>query len=270
MNPIKTYSFTDLRSIAKDQKYKLACLENSEGIRKKPFNNVKKSILVQLSEIQNRLKNDIFSDGIYYVCMASNINASRDPDRYAVKKGKANIEVVPKITLTPALNESPKEIENVLSYESALKYQQEISDLKFEIEKLKMLNLDLSKQLDEQESLEEEEESGKGILSGMSFLKEQLPALIPYLDKHFELQEKKLDLEKLKITKTNSKPINPQRIQIKIGSQEHLNLIENLYTSNNEERLNKELDKLQAFDSELYKNVCKQLQLEEEEEGGGQ
>lgn len=261
---MKFYTITQLRQIARDQKYKLAALQNSDGIRKQPFNTLKKRIDDQLSTIKHRIDSDVLPDGIYYVCMSQTINGTRDPDKFAIKKGKVNEEQIQNTKEIVVLNDKS---DNALTYESALAYQKEISDLKVKIAEQNMRIEQLLDQVYELESEGLEEGEGKtgfDINQGIKFLGEQLPALIPYLDKHFDLKEKELDF---KIDQAKKKPekkeTDSKRIQIVTGSQEHLNLIENLYNAQDEERLNKELDKLEAVNPEMYAQVMSRLDLEQ-------
>lgn len=272
---MKTYSIKQLKSIATQQGYKLAALENSKGERIQPFNKMTVAINKQLDTITNRLTADLFDDGVYYVLMAQNINKSKSADRYPTVKGKLNpddlkepIQTQPITIVHPA--------QEVLTYEAALNYQQTISDLKNEIALLKLERTSLQEQL--QEALDENELSGEEMKSSnfQTFLKEALPSVTPILDRYFDLEEKKLNLLQLKqerkpLQRTNSREQHKKVIPIKTGSQQHLELIELYYNKKMDDKLSTELDKLEDFDFELYKQVCDKLgiEIEEEDNGGG-
>lgn len=272
---MKTYSIKQLKSIATQQGYKLAALENSKGERIQPFNKMTVAINKQLDTITNRLTADLFDDGVYYVLMAQNINKSKSADRYPTVKGKLNPDDLKEpIQTQPITIVHPSQ--EVLTYEAALNYQQTISDLKNEIALLKLERTSLQEQL--QEALDENELSGEEMKPSnlQTFLKEALPSVTPILDRYFDLEEKKLNLLQLKqerkpLQRTNSREQHKKVIPIKTGSQQHLELIELYYNKKIDDKLSTELDKLEDFDFELYKQVCDKLgiEIEEEDNGGG-
>lgn len=255
----KIYKFPELKKIAVEQSYKCAALEDSQGTRIFPYNNYKTKLDKQFQLIQGRLNSDIIPEGIYYVTMAININRTRQPDRYPIVKGDAIPEA---IIQAPLLNENKKAEPSVLSYASALQMQKRISDLENEKIRLEALNENLRAQIAELEKeleapLEEKESSVK------TFINEGLPSVMPILDKWFMLEEKKLAVKEKEL---ENKPANAKkrviRRELPAGSKEHLLLIETLYRANNEEKLNNELDRLEAENKELYLKVCNELGFE--------
>ncbi len=276
---MKTYSIKQLKTIAAQQGYKMAALETSNGERVQPFNKISVPINKQLDTITNRLMADLFEDGIYYVLMAQNINKSKSADRYPTVKGKLNPNDLKEPVNTPS---QPITIvqpaQEVLTYEAALKYQQTISDLKNDIARLELEKTSLQEQL--QEALDENELSGEEMQPSnlQTFLKEALPSVTPILDRYFDLEEKKLNLLQLKQERkplqrsSSNKSEHKKIIPIVTGSQQHLELIELYYNKKLDDKLSKELDKLEDFDYELYKQVCNKLgiEIEEEEEGANE
>jgi hypothetical protein len=256
---MKTYTFTDLRKIAKDQNYKMACLQNSQGDKIQNNNNIKVKLENQLKTIETRLSSDLYPDGIYYVCMSQTINTSKNPDRYPVAKGNVKPEMV--IKDTPIIHTVS---EDVLTWDSALKLHQEIADLKNKLAFAQYENNALTIELDELRKQEElhEAEPTKDI---SSFLKDSLPSVIPILDEYFKLEGRKLDIKDKEINlKANQKA--QQRKPLIVGSNEHLALIKFHFDNGNEDKLNAELDKLEGANYELYKNVCEQLGIVDGEE----
>lgn len=264
---MKTYKPIELTAIAKQQGYKLCCLENSRGERLQPFNKVTVPINKQMEIIKNRLAADLFPDGIYYMLFAHSISKSKNPDKYPIVKGKVSKETLNEqqpITIVQSPNNE------VLSWEAALAYQKEISDLKSEVKTLQMEIAYLNQQLEEEDdSLKDGENKSSPENSIVTFLKETIPAFIPMFDKHFELQERKLNLEEMKLNKKPVQMVNSKQAgkPIVVGTQEHMNLIESYFNSDNEDALNRELDKLEAYDENLYKQVCQTLGIEIEEGG---
>lgn len=281
MTNIKTYTFPELKKIAKEQGYKMACLENQNGDRVQPYNKYDKTgkkLETQFSTIQNRLKSDIVPEGVYYVCFSQTITQSKNPDRYSIIKGdlKKNpslLEEKPTIT-------NPKETvivhtkaEEVLSWDAALALHKEISELKSDNARLKAENEQLMAEIESLESEIDEENEGlqeNKTSDVVGFLKETLPSLTGLLQEHFNVRNKELELmQEGKYIKqqTVSKPESKKRVikpQIQIGSQEHLNLIEEFFTNGNEPMLNLHLDMLEKANPELYRAVCERLGIVEE------
>ena len=265
---MKTYSITQLKKLAKEQGYKLAALEDSTGKRIQSFNKLTTKIEPQLNTILNRLKSEIYEDGIYNVLLSRTINNCQEPDKYQVVKGTLKPAIIPVISEQP----TPKAAE-VLTWEGALKMQQEIADLKGQVQQLKFENNLLQSELDNID----ESDLGEGtdqsnpteLKSGtQTFLSETLPSLLPILDKYFEQEDKKLDLKKLELAAKARKASRPQPVRkpIEIGSQEHLKIIEFYFTNKQQDKLDRELDKLEAHNESIYLQVCKALGIEIEEE----
>jgi len=281
---MKTYTIKELKTLSTQQGYKLAALENSKGERVQPFNKITVSLTKQFDTITNRLKSDLFDDGLYYVLLSQSISKSKNADRYPIVKGKLTADDLKEHT-NPVNIIHTKPAQEVLTYEAALNYQQTISDLKNEISLLKLERTNLMEQL--QEALDENElsEDNKGTGENMmqTFLKEAMPSVMPVLDRYFDLEEKKLNLLELRAGKkpaqrtTNfTRPQQEKRIPIVTGSQQHLELIELYYKKDLDDKLGLELDKLEAHDVELYKKVCEKLGIDisdddddDDNKGGG-
>lgn len=275
---MKTYKITDLKRLAAEQGYKLAALENSQGVRILPFNQIKKSITLQLDKIPIRLKSELQDDGVYWVLMAHSINTAKNPDRYPIVKGKVNPEDLKEaekktMPLTPTVEIVTKSQE-VLTWDAALEMQKKMSALEIENailkDKVNKLEIEIEEYEsdDEQGALNEQPSTSQNIFK---FLGESITGLTPVLDRYFDLQERKLKLEELRVQQKPSvkRPVKQGIKPIVAGTQEHLNLIEHYFNQNNDEKLFAELDKLEEVNPELYKAVCEKLQIEEEEEGGG-
>lgn len=282
---MKTYKIADLKRLAKEQDYKMAALEGPHGDRILNFNQIKKKIETQLDLIPTRLKAEINPDGVYFVLMAHNIQGSKSPHRYPIVKGNVKPEELAEIE-KKSIPLSPVEIINntpqVLTWAQALEYQQTIADLKAQVNKYEFENNELHKQiaeleadLDEQETLEEESQPN----NTLTFLKEALPSLTPILDRYFETENRKLDLEELKLkgggkSSTAGTKRGTERKDIVPGSQEHLSVIEYYYNKEMDAEMNRELDKLERANPETYLSVIQKLGLEEQgeeqqEEKGG-
>ena len=277
---MKTYTWPQLKALVREQSYKMAAVENQQGERVIPFNAYKKNqpnLDAQFKVIQTRLKGEAYPDGIYWLCLAHNINSARNPHRYAIMKGKvteeqaaaASTTVIERHTMTQA------PVDRVLGWDNAVAMNRQIAELTAEVSRLKFENGMLRQQIAEMEMEAEEEPGllGDGSVSGLkTFLSETLPQMMPAIDRYFELEGRKLDLEEMKLKSNNGhnghKRSAGERREIVPGTQDHLNLIEYYYSKNDEGKLNAELDKLEAVNRELYHQVLERLGMTEEEEPG--
>lgn len=262
---MQAYSLKELDKICKENGFKFACLEDAYGERLITFNGANSDVTKRMAEIKRRLENDITPSGIYYVLFANNIREKAKPQKFAYAKGdvsKQNTNGQNVIQLVKS--------EQVLSWDSALKYMQEIQELKSANAQLLTTNGYLQQRIDELEADLEELDKGSALEDGnqnglLTFLKDSAPTLVSALDRYFDLEEKKLNVQ-------SNKPIIQQGAQqntrklMKIGSQEHLDLIEKLYKEQNEVALNVQLDKLEAANPDLYKQVCQTLNISENDE----
>jgi len=276
---MKTYTPQELKHAVKEQGYKIAALDNNKGERVQNFNALKHTpIIKQLDLIQKRLNSDLFDDGIYYVIMAQSVRGIKTADRYPIVKGKFTPDMLEDKNPAPIYVHSPSQ--DVLSWEAALSYQKQISDLQSQVKALQLENNYLQIQI---EDLENEETDGlsapaTGGNDFLSFLKDSVPNLLPVVDRYFNIEEQKINLESQKLnrpqqqqrqrTTTKQEPQNKQPIVV--GSFNHLALIEHYYNTDQDEKLNLELDKLEEFNAELCAQVCNKLGIELTDEEGGQ
>jgi len=268
---MKTYTIKELKELSRTQGYKLAALEDNQGKRLQPFNRYDVTLNKQLDTIMNRLGADLFANGVYYVLLSENINKSKNPDRYAIVKGKLTAAQLQEEKNPVTIIQSPTQ--EVLSWEAALSYQNQISELKSQVKNLELENAYLQEQLDSVPELSEG--ADKPDTSFGKYLSDAMPSITPILDRYFDIEEKKLDLQKMKMQGVK-KPIqrpgqkqpgqNQQRKPIEVGTQGHMNLIEHYFNTEQDDKLNLELDKLFEYDEELYNKVCDKLGIESEEE----
>ena len=210
---MKDFLMKDIFEIQEEQKYKYIGLYDQSGNKVIPFNSNATSANSRLKEIETRLLSAGLKDGFYNVCCKNALKGGT-ADNYLIKKGEnlsenttANIPIVQ--TLPPDL----------LSYQQALK-------LNVEVERLKMENTALKKEIElfKQEQREQEltllnEEEDESPLPGLmenakSFLTEAMSFVAPLLDKHFELKEKQLGLQAIQIQNrmnNNTKRPSPEQ-----------------------------------------------------------
>lgn len=194
---MKIFKIEELAQIQQGQNYKYMGLFDQAGTCIIPFNPNKIPIARRLQEIETKLISPGLKDGYYIVQAKSTTAKNVVPDHYTVYKGEQLGEKAPAIT--PAVQIVEKHITpDVLSYEQALKMQVELASLKLENAALKKEIEELKADLSDAETLSEEEKSS--VWAGAKdFLSELVQMGAPLLDKHFELKEKALTLEALKL-----------------------------------------------------------------------
>lgn len=258
---MKVYSIAQLKKIAKDQGYKTACLETSQGDKALGYNQQGKTdVLKQLQAIEKRLEAEILPNGNYYVCLAHNIPRQKNPDKYLIQKG----ENIPLTENTSVIHSQPTP--EVLTWSEALKLHQELAQLREENNTLKKEKTALELRISELENEELEEEGGPlPVVDSLgNFLKEQSPTILGALDKYFETKNRALDIEEKKIGLIQSKAPQARRtVKFEPGSPHHLTLIEHYYNKGMNDKLNEELDKLEAHSPEKYKEVMTKLNIAE-------
>lgn len=260
----------------------MAALEDSNGQRILAFNQAHKvKIGKHLEKIPQRLDADTRPDGVYYVLMAYNISGTKTPDRYPLVKGKVEPEVLAEaekkiMPLTPVQIVNPEPA--VRGWDEALADKQAIANLTSEVERLKNENSRLTAQVEELEAELEEADQGGQLAEGavnptVAFLKEQSPTLIALADRYFGLQEKRLELDALKLNggsvrSSAGRKQSATRRPMVPGSPPHLQLIRHYFSQGNDARMNAELDKLEQANPEAYAAITAELGLEDE--GGEQ
>jgi len=249
---MKIYNFTDLKRIAKEQDYKGAALENLQGEKIYPFNYPKtKDVFKQLIDIEKRLKTEVLPDGYYNVLMALRILDQKNPDKYTICKGSqkaAEIEPAP----IQILQEKAPE---VLTWKEALNLHAELAKLREENKSLLIENTTLKSEIEN--SLDDGTETEAVNLA--SLLKEHAPVLLTIADRFFNIEEKKLNLKEKELDLKQLIKAPAKQIQILPGTREHLILIQTYFNNKNQLELDKELEKLEAADTELFNKVINEL-----------
>jgi hypothetical protein len=197
---MKSYNIEEIIDICKNQDYGFVCLTDSKGAELIPYNS-RNTAGERLDEIKTRLSSPALKDGVYYVKCKHTNRKNALSDDYLVYKGDKLSENV--IIQQPA----PISAE-VLTYESALKFQVRIKELELENQKL-LDDLRAAKQtisefeaemLSEDDEIEDESEAAPTMFeSAKDFLSEMIQVAAPLLDKHFDLKQQALNLEAHKI-----------------------------------------------------------------------
>lgn len=214
---MKSYDIAEIIEICKDQDYHFVCLTDQKGAELIPYNS-RNTATERLEEIKTRLNSPALKDGVYIVKCKHTNRKNALSDDYLIYKGETLGEqpqmIMPAIT------------HEVLTYESALKFQVRIKELELQCENLrKDLNeanntiSELENELEEQQTLSEEDseqldEKPTQMETVKEFLSELVTIGAPLLDKHFDLRQQALNLEAQKILRGYGKqPQRPQQQQ---------------------------------------------------------
>jgi len=196
---METYTLDEIREVQKDQKYKLIGLDTIDGKSVLAKNSGKTTAEDKIDQIEIRLKSPKLTDGYYIVHCRS--HHSSVPDNYTIVKGD------PEKLNEPAEAPDPAPVaknDNVLSYNKAIAMNKDIAELKAEVEALKKENGEYATQIseleEENEDLANEQENSLSEENNMgqnlgTMIKESISALIPVLDRHYDVQEKKIELQ---------------------------------------------------------------------------
>jgi len=208
---MKTYKIPELKKITKDQGYRHVRLTDSDGNELVKFNPSTISVTERIEEMETRLKSPAIKDG-YYCFEGKMYNGkSQRPDKYYILKGTAKDEIKP-------VEEAPiPEKDHPLTYDQAIKMNKEIATLKAEKEYLERdrdeWKVKYNSLMDEVEEIMEEapdeEQLGEGgfeLSDNMQkFLGTLSENLLPVLDRHYDLKEKKLQIEEGKVIRDLAK-----------------------------------------------------------------
>lgn len=274
---VKTYTLKELSEYVPN--YKFLKIEDLNGRVICSWNQPAKKISEHYKECLKRINSAIISEGFYNVYCCNSLKNQKNADTFIIQKGEPAQEQSANLSEHLKMN-LPGNKNDLISVSQALAYITEIANLKVtvgtqeaEIKRLKDEITVLEAELSE---LDRENLSGEGLKEGgatndiVSYLKESAPALMGLADRFFSHQDKKLELERLKLEKQNKpklvkKIIVNKKPMYETGSPEHIEHIKNLAENGTEEQLNNELDKLEMYNPELCRNLCEQLNLIEDE-----
>lgn len=269
---MKSYDIDEIIEICKAQDYGFVCLTDQRGAELIPYNS-RNSAFERLEEIKTRLNSPALKDGVYIVkCKHTNRKTALSDD-YLIYKGEKLSE--------PAIITPQMITHEVLTYDSALKFQVRIKELELEVESLKRdlneannLISELETELETKTVLSEEEEEAEKpstMETAKEFLSELIAIGAPLIDKHFDLRQQALNLEAQKLLRggysQRSKPQQPQQnpqevakikavenwIKSKENDEEIYNSLIAIY--NNSSDLNQFLELLKNNDLNLYNEL---------------
>jgi hypothetical protein len=271
-------TISELKKVLSGDIYRHVGLYTADGQKIKPFNTKIAAYPDQVKDILNFLQSDIVEPGIYIVKLKKAYSGAAVD--YAINKGNVELKETETVTMqTNSLN---------IPFDFSAAMQHPAVKLQADITRLELENEDLNRQIEElNEYIGELEEKLKNVQlselpkepttfeTAKSFLSELVSFGAPLLDKHFELKQQQLEIERMKAQ--GSKPAvqapNYQAPEVKKELElenkvkawiESKNDDQELYNSliaiyYNSGSLTKFAELLNNFNNELYEECKRQV-----------
>jgi len=267
-------TLTELKKVLSGDIYRHAGLYTADGQKIKPFNSKIASYQDNVKDIINYLSSEIVEPGLYIVKLKKTYAGAAQ--EYGFNKGNVTLNEIPEpILMRPSLN-IPDDFSAAINH-PAVKLQSDITrleleneDLQRQIEELNEYIGELEQKLTEQ-TLSEAPKEPTTMEAAKSFLSELVSFGAPLLDKHFELKQQQLEIERARINRTAAPTRNAyqapevkkelqleQKIKAWINSKnEDPELFNNLMVLYyNSSDIQKFAELLNDFNTELY-DECK-------------
>lgn len=184
----KTYTLTQLIEAVNNYNYRLCEVLTQTGQRATKSHNIRVKPAKWLrDEVSAWIKRPQTEPGYYYLYCYTDAAKKNKPDVYPFVVGKPKNENLSEgaqpIPPAPIIIQQAQEKEHPLTWESALQYQNTISELRAQVSRLTIENDALKKQVEEFETLEEGEETAASGLLNENFLSGTvLPAINAFFD----------------------------------------------------------------------------------------
>jgi hypothetical protein len=267
-------TLTELKKVLSGDIYRHAGLYTADGQKIKPFNSKIANYQDNVKDIINYLSSEIVEPGLYIVKLKKTYAGAAQ--EYGFNKGNVTLNEIPEpILMRPGLN-IPDDFSAAINH-PAVKLQSDITrleleneDLQRQIEELNEYIGELEQKLTEQ-TLSEAPKEPTTIEAAKSFLSELVSFGAPLLDKHFELKQQQLEIERARINRTAAPTSNAyqapevkkeKQIETKIknwinSKNEDPELFNNLMVLYyNSSDIQKFAELLNDFNTELY-DECK-------------
>jgi hypothetical protein len=194
-------TISELKKVLSGDIYRHVGLYTADGQKIKPFNTKIAAYPDQVKDILNFLQSDIVDSGIYIVKLKKAYSGAAVD--YAINKGNVELKETETVTMqTNSLN---------IPFDFSAAMQHPAVKLQADITRLELENEDLNRQIEElNEYIGELEEKLKNVQlselpkepttfeTAKSFLSELVSFGAPLLDKHFELKQQQLEIERMK------------------------------------------------------------------------
>jgi len=271
MNGDKPFTIQQIRARFNKEKPKFIGLKNQEGQFEVPMNSPGITAEKRMQAIEAHFKKDSTPDGVYFFITRESL-LKNSPER-VVPIAKGNVGAIQLIeaprqpvTVQNSKTETvwdSKTAIDIVSTKNQLEYENKV--LREEISALKKQVAELEAELDG----EDDDEGGttpkqvNGIISGIKELSE---TFLPYIDKHFELEEKKLA-----IRGSNGQPVVQRNPNARSdGGIPHTAANYEIYFSRvvqegTDEQLDHELEYLENANPSLCQALCAKYGIEDDE-----
>lgn len=228
----------ELKKILSGDIYKHVGLYTADGQKIKPFNSKFAAYQDNVKDILNYLNSEIVDPGVYVVKVKKSYTGSAS--EYGFNKGNVTLNEIPEpILKRPGLN-IPDDFSAAINH-PAVKLQSDITrleleneDLQRQIEELNEYIGELEQKLTEQ-TLSEAPKEPTTFDAAKSFLSELVSFGAPLLDKHFELKQQQLEIERARINRTAAPTSNAYQAPEVKKERQIENKIKNWINSKNED-----------------------------------
>jgi hypothetical protein len=267
-------NLTELKKVLSGDIYRHVGLYTADGQKIKPFNTKIASYQDNVKDILNYLGSDIVEPGLYIIKLKKTYSGAAQ--EYGYNKGNVTLNEKVEIMPRSSLYNIPDDFSQAINH-PAVKLQADITRLELENEDLQRQIEELNEYIGELEqkltdqTLSEAPKEPSTFDAAKSFLTELVSFGAPLLDKHFELKQQQLEIERARINRGATAPAAPvapkvnavekqieQKVKAWIDAQSdneelYNNLIVLYYNSGD---LQKFAERLNDFNPELYEQ-CK-------------
>ena len=269
-------NLTELKKVLSGDIYRHVGLYTADGQKIKPFNTKIASYPDNVKDILNYLGSDIVEPGLYIIKLKKTYSGAAQ--EYGYNKGNVTLTEKTEIMPRQSLYNIPDDFSQAINH-PAVKLQADITRLELENEDLQRQIEELNEYIGELEqkltdqTLSEAPKEPSTFEAAKSFLTELVSFGAPLLDKHFQLKQEQLEIERARINRQPGAAPAPnayqapevkkerqieQKVKAWIDAQSdneelYNNLIVLYYNSSD---LGKFAERLNEFNPELYEQ-CK-------------
>jgi hypothetical protein len=264
----------ELKKILGGNLYKHVGLYTVDGQKIKPLNTKIASYQDNVKEILNNINSELLEPGVYVIKVKQTYSGAAQ--EYGFNKGNVTLNEKVEIMPRTSLYNIPDDFSQAINH-PAVKLQADITRLELENEDLQRQIEELNEYIGElegklsEQTLSEAPKEPSTFDAAKSFLTELVSFGAPLLDKHFELKQQQLEIERARINRGATAPAAPvapkvnavekqieQKVKAWIDAQSdneelYNNLIVLYYNSGD---LQKFAERLNDFNPELYEQ-CK-------------
>jgi len=228
----------ELKKILGGNLFKHVGLYTVDGQKIKPFNTKIASYQDNVKEILNSINSELLDPGVYVIKVKQTYSGAAQ--EYGYNKGNVTLNEKVEIMPRTSLYNIPDDFSQAINH-PAVKLQADITrleleneDLQRQIEELNEYIGELEQKLTEQ-TLSEAPKEPTTFDAAKSFLTELVSFGAPLLDKHFELKQQQLEIERARINRTAAPASNAYQAPEVKKERQIENKIKNWINSKNED-----------------------------------